>query len=50
MIQIDILEETNSLEEMAEVLEVIASMIKAGFTKGYDPNWDINGYEEKIDI
>lgn len=46
MITIEINEETATAEDMAYALEHIANLIRTGVTRGYGPDFNINGYEE----
>ena len=46
---IDIVQEADSAEEMALVLEYIASQIKEGNTSGYYPTWSLIDDEEDLD-
>ncbi len=52
MIKINITEEKNTPEEMAETLRFIANQIEEGYTSGYYPTWELKDEtdrQEKID-
>jgi hypothetical protein len=52
MISINITEEKNTPEEMAETLRHIANQIEQGYTSGYYPTWELKDKtdrQEKID-
>jgi hypothetical protein len=40
------MEEVTTSDEMAELLRTIADMVEKGFTSGYYPTWDLEGFEE----
>lgn len=48
MIKIEILEEVETKEDMVDLLNQIATMVKEGYTSGYHPGWRIEGEEEKV--
>lgn len=43
---IEINEETRTGEEIAEVLDRVAELIREGYTSGYEPSWELVGIEE----
>lgn len=45
MIKIEINEETRGKEQMAVALEVIAIMLRKGYTRGFNPNWFLSDSE-----
>lgn len=47
MIGIEITEEVESVEEMVDLLNTIATKVKEGYTSGYYPHWELTGEEEK---
>jgi GH18 family chitinase len=47
MIKIEITEETNDAQGMADLLREIAGMVEKGFTSGYYPHWQLSGEEEQ---
>jgi len=47
MLKIEISEEVATVEQMAELLEYIAGLVRDGMTSGHYPNWTLNGAEEK---
>lgn len=46
MISITIHEETPTADDMAELLGHIADQLRAGFTSGHHPGWELTGTEE----
>lgn len=45
MVTIQITEEVKNNTELVYLLQHIAKLIDQGFTRGYDPNWEISGEE-----
>lgn len=47
MVTIEIHEETATREDMANLLERIAKMLRDGYTCGIRPSWESSGEEEE---